>query len=217
MTPCRSQDTRGASASTKREPRPQVQRPPPPTTVTEIEPRAPTPAHPAAVALPPPRPDSHDHLPLAAAVDVLDDHGLQPKQPGPYPCSAHAASAPLDSSLRTTGTLGAARRAPFFSPSPHPRKQQERPFLVSLSRSVQLSVEGRLLGGCRRSARERFLAPVASEWRAAGTVAIAAYRWCTTRQPCPEWRALTRYARGVCSDRQGSDLAPVLTRYAPSP
>ena len=110
----------------EREPRPQVQRPPPPTTVTEIEPRAPTPAHPAAVALPPPRPDSHDHLPLAAAVDVLDDHGLQPKQPGPYPCSAHAASAPLDSSLRTTGTLGAARRAPFFSPSPHPRKQQER-------------------------------------------------------------------------------------------
>jgi len=44
------------------------------------------------------------------------------------PASAHVASAPLDSSPEEAGTLGAARRAPLISPSPHPRKQQERPF-----------------------------------------------------------------------------------------
>jgi hypothetical protein len=37
-----------------------------------------------------------------------------------------AAEAPLDPGPQEARTVGAMRRAPYFNPSPHPRKQQER-------------------------------------------------------------------------------------------
>ena len=82
---------------------PQVQRPPRPTALTIVIPRAASPADPATTPLPETRPDRDDHLPLAADPHVLHHRPLQTKQPGPYPDSAHVASPPRESSLRTAG------------------------------------------------------------------------------------------------------------------
>ena len=81
-----------------------------------VKPGATALAQTATIALAPARPDNHVDVTLIADLHVLDDRALQAQQPRPYPCAAHVASAPLDSDLRTAGTLGAARRAP--SPRP---------------------------------------------------------------------------------------------------
>jgi hypothetical protein len=90
----------------------QVRRPPAPAALTKIEPGAATPTHPAAVTLMPARPRPDHNLSLRTEEHVLDHRGAQPKQPRPYPRSAHVVSAPIGSSPRQAGTLGTKRRAP---------------------------------------------------------------------------------------------------------
>ena len=111
----------------ERERRAEIQRAPAPPAVSKIETGTAAPADTAPIMLPPPRPGRHDDLSLIADPHVLDDRPHQAQQPRPYPCAAHVASAPLDSSPEEAGTLGAARRAPFYSDLTDPRQQQERP------------------------------------------------------------------------------------------
>ena len=111
-TPWRAQRTRGDSASTNANVVPRSsarhrRRPSP-----RSYPGTPTPTDTAAIPLPPDRPRGDHNLPLAADPDVLNHRPLQPKQPRPYPCPAHVASAPSDSSPQEAGTLEAERRAP---------------------------------------------------------------------------------------------------------
>ena len=81
-----------------------IERAPATTAFARVITPAPPPADTAPIPLPPARPDRHDHLSLAARNYVLNHRPLQPKQPRPYPDTAHAVSAPFDSSLPTTGT-----------------------------------------------------------------------------------------------------------------
>lgn len=123
----------------ERQRRPEIQRAPAPTTVAKIKPRTAEPADTAAISLPPTRSGGHDDLSLNANPHVLDDRPRQAQQPRPYPCAAHVASAPLDSSREETGTLGEARRAPSITRSHHPREQQKRrktPKVQPFSRSL---------------------------------------------------------------------------------
>jgi len=82
---------------------PEVQSPPTSTSLTEVIAGGSAPAHTAAIPLPPPRADGHDHLPLAAHPHVLHNRPLQPKQPRPYPDTAHVASPPRESSRQEAG------------------------------------------------------------------------------------------------------------------
>ena len=129
----------------ERQRRPEIQRPPAPPALAEIEPRTAAPTDPTAIALMPARPDLHHHLLLIAEAHRFHDRGAQPEQPRPYPSDAHVATAPFASDLRTAGNLGARRRAPQLSRSPHPRQQHKRPF--SLPWRSTLTVPLRWLAG----------------------------------------------------------------------
>jgi hypothetical protein len=77
----------------ERERRCEIQRTPATPTLAQVKARTATPAHATTITLQPVRSHGHHDLALIAAVNVLNHHRLQAKQPGPYPCSAHVASA----------------------------------------------------------------------------------------------------------------------------
>jgi hypothetical protein len=120
--------------------RPEVQRAPAPPAVAEIKPRRPSPTDPAAIPLAPARPDRrHHHLPLNAAVDVLDHRPLQTQQPRPCPCAAHVASSSsrFQPSRSRTPRLGAACTPPHAFTSTHGnnRSASNRPASPALARN----------------------------------------------------------------------------------
>lgn len=78
------------------------------------------PAETTPIPLPPAPPGAHDHLSLAAHPDIVDADSAQPEQPGPYPDTAHAVSAPPSSGREEARTPDRAPHAPFLSPSPDP-------------------------------------------------------------------------------------------------
>ena len=87
----------------ERERRSKIERAPAPASLPEIETRRAAPADTTAIPLAPARPGAHDHLALAADPHVLNHRPLQPKQPRPYPDTAHVASPPRDSSRQEAG------------------------------------------------------------------------------------------------------------------
>jgi hypothetical protein len=115
---CRGLDDRHGRA--------QIQRAPAPAPITQIKARAASPTHAAAITFAPVEPDRHDQLSLIADLHVLDDRPLDAQQPRPYPGAAHVVPPPRGSSRQEAGTLGAARRAPFYRGLTDPPEQQER-------------------------------------------------------------------------------------------
>ena len=103
----------------KAEHRAEIQSSPSPASLAQVIARTAAPAHATPIALPPGRAHRHDHLPLNARRYVLDHRSLQPKQPRPYPDTAHVASPPRESSRQEAGN---PRRHAACAPSsaPHP-------------------------------------------------------------------------------------------------
>src|SRR5664279_3249991 len=106
------------------------------TSFTSVIAPAPPAAHPAPIPLSPVRSGRDDHLSLDAHRHILQHRPLQPKQPRPYPDTAHVASPPENPAIKKPETLGGARRAPIPQPFTPPTETSGAPLSAGRSDRV---------------------------------------------------------------------------------